>query len=124
MTPRSRAFAKGELGDFVASWNHYKTKKLGCQYINLTIDRTNLIYDNILMTETKEWLNLKETAAYVGVTINTLYMIMKSKDGFPYSKFSKRLIRVNKEELDKWLIDYNRSKMEETIQEEGPEHYE
>lgn len=76
------------------------------------------------MTETREWLNLKETASYIGVTMNTLYMIMKSKEGFPYSKFSKRLIRVNREELDKWLIDYNYSKMQETIREEGPEHYE
>ena len=79
------------------------------------------ILDNRTMTETKEYLNLKEVAAYLGMTMNSLYKVMKEKGDFPVTRFSKRLIRVNKSQLDAWII---RQGMNETIKTEGAEHYE
>lgn len=62
---------------------------------------------------------------------------MAVKKDFPVVRFNKRLMRVNRAELDAWLILYGRGQiledpvekkiekeMKETVEEEGPEHYE
>jgi excisionase family DNA binding protein len=70
------------------------------------------------------WLNMNEGAQYLGISINTLKRLIKLKPDLPVVVVGPRLIRINKKQLDDWLLSYTRNKMEETILEEGAEHYE
>jgi excisionase family DNA binding protein len=70
------------------------------------------------------WLNTRDAATYIGISVNTLKKIMKLKSDFPMTRMGPRLVRFNKTQIDTWLIEHARAKMEETIEEEGEEHYE
>lgn len=72
------------------------------------------------MNENKiNWLSPEKAAEYIGVSLVTFYRYLKQ--GLPYYRITGGTLRVNQEELNEWIM---RHRMEETIQEEGPEHYE
>jgi len=57
----------------------------------------------------KQFLTLEEVAEYLGVHINTVYKYLKDESNpLPTFKISGRVIRVKKEELDKWLETYKK----------------
>jgi predicted DNA-binding transcriptional regulator AlpA len=76
------------------------------------------------MTNEDVWLNTRDAAKYIGVSINTFKKILKLKSDFPITQFGPHLIRFNKTAIDAWMLEYSHAKMEETIEEEGQEHYE
>jgi len=68
------------------------------------------------------WLSPEDAAKHIKVSLVTLYRyINQSVNPLPAHKISSSNIRINQEELDLWVL---RKNMEETVQEEGPEHYE
>lgn len=68
------------------------------------------------MEETKkyeEFMTLEEVAKYLGVHIKTIYRYLyDEKNPLPafHLGFGGRVIRVNKEELDKWMKDFKNIK--------------
>ena len=93
-------------------------------------------------------MSLKDTAKYLGVSINTFKKLMSLKKDIPVARLSKRLFRINRKALDTWLIMNSTGGVEtkgialldisnddaissmieedikETVQQEGAEHYE
>lgn len=74
------------------------------------------------MKDKIEWVSPKEAAKILNVSLVTLYRYMnRENDPIPSYKISNSNIRINRLELDVWVI---RQGVKETIAEEGPEHYE
>ena len=60
--------------------------------------------------EYKEFMDLAEVARYLGVHINTIYKYIRDKKNpLPTFQISDRIIRVKKEELDKWIENYRKN---------------
>jgi excisionase family DNA binding protein len=76
------------------------------------------------MTENKFNLFLKvsEAADKLGVSSETVLRYTHLKNNpLPVFRLGQHTIRISLEQLEDWLL---RKGMEETIKEEGPEHYE
>lgn len=61
--------------------------------------------------KTRDWMNMKETAEYLGVSVTTLSQIIDSapvSQPFPCTRTSKRTIRVNRNHLNDWMLSYNK----------------
>ena len=71
------------------------------------------------MSEKINWMTVEDAAKHISVSVVTFYRYMKQ--GLPYYRVTGGMIRINESELNEWIM---RHRMEETIQEEGPEHYE
>lgn len=73
-------------------------------------------------TEKEIWLSPAQAAKRIGVSRVTLYRYINKKDNpLPAYKLSSSTIKISCEELDQWIIYKS---MQETIKEEGPQHYE
>ena len=60
--------------------------------------------------EEKEFIDLPEVATYLGVSIETIYRYIHSKENpLPSMKISRKKILVNKRELDDWLFSFKNS---------------
>jgi len=74
------------------------------------------------MNEKTIWLSPKQAAQKIGVSKATIYRYINRKnDPIPSYKITSSNIRINKTELDVWVI---RQGQKETIEQEGIEHYE
>jgi excisionase family DNA binding protein len=49
----------------------------------------------------KEFLNTKEAACYLGISINTLYKLTQART-FPVFKLGNKIITLKREDLDDW----------------------
>jgi excisionase family DNA binding protein len=59
--------------------------------------------------ETKEFIDLPEVATYLGVSLETVYRYIRSKENpLPSMKISRKRILVNKEELDEWIFNFRK----------------
>lgn len=68
------------------------------------------------------WISPEEAAKHLKISMATLYRYINQEiNPLPAHKISPSNIRINQEELDLWVL---RKNMAETIEEEGPEHYE
>lgn len=67
------------------------------------------------MTEqtTKEFLDMEEVAAYIGVSMATVYRYVRSTENpLPSFKLSSKKILVSKEELDTWIKTFRNTNLE------------
>jgi excisionase family DNA binding protein len=62
----------------------------------------------MLENEYQEFMDLEAVSKYLGVSISTIYRYIHSKENpLPSIKISKGVLRVNKKELDDWIMNFH-----------------
>ena len=57
----------------------------------------------------KEFLDLEQVAEYLNVHISTIYRYIRDiKNPLPTFNISRKIIRVKKDDLDRWLETYKK----------------
>jgi excisionase family DNA binding protein len=62
----------------------------------------------------QEFIDLEAVSKYLGVSISTVYRYIHSKENpLPSIKISKGVLRVNKQELEGWVLKFRVKNLEE-----------
>ena len=58
----------------------------------------------------QDFMDLEGVAKYLKISMSTIYRYVNSKENpLPSFKISKKVIRVKKDELDKWILEYRKN---------------
>jgi len=59
--------------------------------------------------EYQDFMDLEEVAKYLKVSMSSVYLYINLKENpLPSYKISKKVIRVRREELDEWIVEYRK----------------
>lgn len=62
-----------------------------------------------------EFLTIPDVAAYLGVTVATIYRYIHDKaNPLPFIKISRSTLRINKKELDIWIFNFRKNDLKES----------